>query len=639
MSEIYYTDALRLAQKEYRACLARGKSPLLPVMDDFVPEEKALAGIDLGIVQIPTDFIVGTKSRGRFNAFAANYMPLLDRKSEFAVKWQRLCSAHLSEGIREPIQAFEYMNRYYVAEGNKRVSVLKFFDAPEITGEVIRILPEKNDDTAMYFEFLEFNRLSGLNNVEFSKPGSYKTLQKLLGKAPEEPWTEEERKQFITTYYFFRQAYEQSGGAKLHSTAGDALLAYMQIYGYSSLRGKTAKEIRQTLSKLWEEITLQQEADPIDVKLTPQEKKPSLIQKVVSGGESRHLNVAFIHDGRPDKSAWTRGHERGREYVQRVMDDSIRTAAYFDAMMGEPDAIINKAIAEGNKILFTTSPRLLTASLRAAVEHPEVTIFNCSLNMSHRYIRTYYARMYEVKFIIGAIAGALAGDEPVGYLADYPIFGQIAGINAFALGVQMVNPRAKVYLEWSTVGGADSALKRLTRRGVRLISSQDLVRVGKEGSSSLGLSLVSDEEKVNLATPLWQWGTYYEQLLRLIQNHSVQTEYSESSRALNYYWGLSAGVVELQCSEKLPPSVVKLAELLQNSIRTGISEPFRGPLYTQDGKVLEAERALTPDQIINMDWLMENVVGSIPDYNELSKIGKATVDMVGISKVFKSGRG
>ena len=148
MSEVYYTDALKLAQKEYRACLSRGTSPFLPVMDDFVPEEKALAGIDLGVVQVPTEFIVGTKSRGRFHAFAANYMPLLDRKSEFAVKWQRLCSAHLSEGIREPIRAFEYMNRYYVAEGNKRVSVLKFFGAPEITGEVIRILPEKNDDTA-----------------------------------------------------------------------------------------------------------------------------------------------------------------------------------------------------------------------------------------------------------------------------------------------------------------------------------------------------------------------------------------------------------------------------------------------------------------------------------------------------------
>lgn len=635
----YYKDALKLGQKEYRACLSKGISPCLSALDDFIPVERSMAGTDLGLVQIPSEFIVGTKTRGRVNSFAPNFMPVLDVGTEFADKWERLCQAHLDEGIREPIRAYEYLNRFYVEEGNKRVSVLKFFGAPEITGHVIRVMPERTAETERYYEFVDFYKLSRINSVEFSKSGSYKTLQKLMGKLPEEAWTEEERKQFATTYYCFRQAYELSGGTKLHSTVGDAMLAYMQIYGCDSLRGKTVRELQETLPKVWEEIALQQEAEPIDVKLTPQEKKQSLIQKVVSGGESRHMNVAFIHDGRPDISAWTRGHERGREYVQRVMDDAIHTTAYFDAMMDEPDAIIRKAVADGNKVLFTTSPRLLTASLRTAVEHPEVTIFNCSLNTSHRYIRTYYARMYEVKFIIGAVAGSLAGGDPVGYLADYPIFGQIAGINAFALGVQMVNPRAEIYLEWSTVGGADAALKRLTDRGVRLISSQDLARVGREGSSSLGLSLISDGERVNLATPLWQWGTYYEQLLRLIRNRSVQSEYSESHRALNYYWGLSAGVVELRCSEKLPPSVVKLAELLQNGIRTGVSEPFRGPLYSQDGKVLEAERSLTPDQIINMDWLMENVVGSIPGYNELSEIGKATVDMVGISKVFKNGRG
>ena len=39
------------------------------------------------------------------------------------------------------------------------------------------------------------------------------------------------------------------------------------------------------------------------------------------------------------------------------------------------------------------------------------------------------------------------------------------------------------------------------------------------------------------------------------------------------------------------------------------------------------------EQIIGMDWLNENVVGAIPAYDELSEIGKATVDMVGVEKV------
>ena len=34
-----------------------------------------------------------------------------------------------------------------------------------------------------------------------------------------------------------------------------------------------------------------------------------------------------------------------------------------------------------------------------------------------------------------------------------------------------------------------------------------------------------------------------------------------------------------------------------------------------------------------MDWLVENVVGTIPSYEELSEEGKATVDIVGVERV------
>ena len=48
---------------------------------------------------------------------------------------------------------------------------------------------------------------------------------------------------------------------------------------------------------------------------------------------------------------------------------------------------------------------------------------------------------------------------------------------------------------------------------------------------------------------------------------------------------------------------------------------------------------LTPEQIIGMDWLAENIVGSIPEYDELSETGKATVDLVGVEIISKDKRG
>lgn len=127
-------------------------------------------------------------------------------------------------------------------------------------------------------------------------------------------------------------------------------------------------------------------------------------------------------------------------------------------------SVIKQAVQNGNKVIFTTSPRMLQNSLRAAVEYPNVTIMNCSLNISHRYVRTYYPRMYEVKFILGILAGSLSGSGRVGYVCDYPIFGQISGINAFALGVQMANQHARVYLEWSSVKGATTLQSAVRQR-------------------------------------------------------------------------------------------------------------------------------------------------------------------------------
>ena len=432
MNEPYYKDALKLAQKEYRTCVQQGKPTSLPVLDELVSSTAISKGVDLGVLQVPAEFIIGTKTKGRVAAFATNFMPILDEESEFADKWKRLCEAHLNEGIREPIKAYEYMNRYYVEEGNKRVSVLKFFDAITIPAHVIRVMPEHTgEDVDIYLEYIEFYKYSKINFLEFSKKGCYNALLKAMGKAPNEEWTDDERNEFSGIYYYFSKAYTKNGGDKLSSTIGDALLSYIQIYGFHDLRSTDTAVIKKNLSKMWEEVELHSEEEPIEVKTDPpEEKRQTVIEKVLSGvtpqPKAQPLKVAFIHDGNPDKSGWINDHEKGRRYVDRVFAEKIETKAYYDAMAGDPLMIIEQAIGDGAKLVFTTSPRLTQASLRAAVEHPDIYIMNCSLNRSHRYISCYYTRMYEAKFILGAIAGSLTKSDKIGYVCDYPIYGQIA---------------------------------------------------------------------------------------------------------------------------------------------------------------------------------------------------------------------
>ena len=546
MIENYYKEALKKGQKEKKNCTNEGIDPYLPALDELISSDKTITEVNMGVMQIPSEWIVGTKTASRANAFARNFMPLLGADTEFGMKWESLCHSHVEEGIHDSVKAYEYMNRYYILEGNKRVSVLKFFDAVTIPTEVIRILPVKDGskEVEIYYERIDFLEYSKVNFLEFSDLGCYKQIQKLMGKNFEEAWSDEERSNFKTAYYNLKKAFHELNGESVNVTASDAMLTYLKIYGFEDLMSKSNDKIKKSLLKIWEEVCLLEEEESIHLKEVPEEyqhnPKQKFWKKIFGNEQERQYRVAFVYDKNPITSSWVYGHELGRQHIQKVFEEKVITTTYEDVADKEPQAVLEQAIADGNKIIFTTSAKLLSSSLSAAVEHPEVTIFNCSLNKSHRYICTYYARMYEVKFLIGAIAGAQASENKVGYLCDYPIYGQIAGINAFALGVQMVNPRAKVYLEWSCIDGAEAAVNRLREKGVRIISSQDFKKPAGEERSAFGLYEYKEEKKVNLAMPLWHWGVYYEKLIRSMMNKTFQAEYESSKKALNYYWGMSA---------------------------------------------------------------------------------------------------
>lgn len=96
-----YNKAYRLGKKDYQARLLRGERPTLEVLDDILPPKDSYSEVSLGLVQIPIDRIVGTKTDGRSNAFAGNFMPILASNSEFAAKWIALCKSHEEVGIRE----------------------------------------------------------------------------------------------------------------------------------------------------------------------------------------------------------------------------------------------------------------------------------------------------------------------------------------------------------------------------------------------------------------------------------------------------------------------------------------------------------------------------------------------------------
>lgn len=636
MSVQDYMSALKLGKKEYHACVYKGKFPYLPVMENIIDDKEIDSEVSLGVDQIPLRLVVGTCNFGRTNAFADNFMPILEWGTEFAAKWASLSDSQVNEGIRDPIKVYEYMNKFYVLEGNKRVSVLKYFNAVTVNAQVIRKVPKKSDDpdVKIYYEFMDFYKSTKLNDIYFSKEGSFTSLMELVGITPGVPMKEEDKQDFVSSFLNFRNAYEARGGEKFDYPVGDAYLRFIHIHGYDSVKNMSVADMALNVGKTWAEFELLSENSEVTLKMDPvNEPKKNILSYLlpISTGSNKKLKVGFIYEKTPQTSEWCYAHELGRHYIDETFGSQIETVSITNVRPEIDDAkAIEKLIKEKTDLIFVTSSSMIMASLKMAIANPSVKILNCSLNTSHKYIRTYFARMFEAKFLTGIIAGAMSKSDKIGYVAGCPVFGTVSNINAFAMGVKFVNPDAKVYLEWSSVKD-NNIEEHFKNENITCVSDQDMI-TPQSSARKFGLYNVVDGITKHLAMPVWHWGVFYEKLIQSILSGSWKKEEdSDNVKALNYWWGMSAGVVDLIYSNNLPVETRRLVDLVRKDIIEGTFKPFADEMYDQNGnKMNEKGNVIEPEDVITMDWFMDNVVGGMPDYDSLEDSAKVIVSQQGV---------
>ena len=616
-----YKNALKSGQRAYRACVARGQSPYLAVLDDILVNVNIVAQEPLGLVELPAESIVGTKTSGRHTAFAPNFMPLLEPDTEFAGKWSNLCDAHLEEGIHTPIIAYEFLNKFYVQEGNKRVSVLKYFDAVRIAGTVTRLIPERNDslENRIYYEFLDFYKLSKVNDVHFSRLGSYAKLQTLVCKASGESWTDDDRLSFSAFYTMFRQQFLALGGGGLDLTAGDAMLVYLSVYRYADACESTPSQMKQNLEKLWDEVKVLTEPQAVALSLEPKQGPGEpLLAKLNIFTKPSELKVVFLHEHNAENSAWVRAHDKGIEALQQAFPDRVFITRK-ENIEPEVDAeqVLEDVAHDNADVVFTSSARMHTACLKVAAQHPKTRILNCSLNAPHPLVRTYYPRTYEVTYLLGMLAGVMARTDRVGYVAANPVYGIPAAVNAYAQGLKTVRPEAKVVLRWACLQDPAHPLDFSDRQDVEIFYARDN-REPEGTHRDYGLvRRMPDGSLQPLGLPEWRWDTFYIEIVRSIFDGAWDSD-AAGARAVNYWWGMRSGAEEINYSKDLPAGTLQLLDLMEKMLREEDLRIFPEDLFAQ-GHVLHSPEATlySPKELMEMDWLDECVEGGLPHYDEL----------------------
>ena len=633
-----YRNALRAGQRATRAAQARGQSPYLAVLDDILRGVNIVAQEPLGLVDIPAESIVGTKTAGRHTAFAPNFMPILEADSEFARKWSNLCDAHLEEGIRYPVTAYEYLNKFYVEEGNKRVSVLKYYEAVKIPGTVTRLVPERNEtlENKIYYEFLDFYKLSKINYVHFSRLGGYAKLQTLVCKATSESWTDDDRLNFASLYTMFSQQFYALGGSALELTPGDALLVYLAVYRYSDAIESTPAQVRENLSKLWDEIKILTRPQAVELQLEPATKQgaePLLSKLNIFSPRPSELRVVLLHEHNAQTSAWVRGQDKGRDALLKAFPGRVRVSCR-ENVNPEVDAeqVLEDVAHDNADIVFTTSARMHPACLKVAAQHPSTRFLNCSLNAPHPLVRTYYPRTYEANYLLGMLAGILNLTDRVGYVAANPVYGVPAAINAFARGLRTVRPNSHILLRWACLQEPGKPLDFSDCPDIELFyACSPFEPTGSAREYGL-CRRMPDGSIQPVALPVWKWEVFYIGIIRSIFEGTWDS--GSSGKAINYWWGFRSDAERLDYYETLPKGTQQLLDLLEKNLAANEFPIFPAGIFAQ-GHIPKAPTAdtYTPKELMEMDWLGECVAGSLPRYDQLDVRTLGLLEINGLSSL------
>ncbi len=333
------------------------------------------------------------------------------------------------------------------------------------------------------------------------------------------------------------------------------------------------------------------------------------------------VKVGFIYVGPVGDHGWTYAHDLGRQYVEKVFGDKVKTVYLENVPDGMESLKSIEALAkQGYEIIFTTSFGYMDATEIAAKKYPNVYFFHCSgYKYNDKNFTAYFGRMYQPSFLAGIIAGSMTKTNVIGYVEPIPIPEVVRITNAFALGVKLVNPEAKIHIVW-THSWYDPAQEKeaaitLIEKGADVIAQQTDSAAPVQTAEDMGVFSIgynSDMSKFGpdyyLGAPIWNWGAYYVKVINEILSGKFKA---------GFYWGgMEDDIVRIQISDNVPKSVKNLVEAFEVLMKEGKFDPFKTPImemYDQDGNLRAAPgKGLSDKELLEMFWLLDNIVGSIP---------------------------
>jgi basic membrane protein A len=332
-----------------------------------------------------------------------------------------------------------------------------------------------------------------------------------------------------------------------------------------------------------------------------------------------HIGIIHISDPLNETSGYSFEHDRGIQEMQEALnlrpEQIIRKVNVTEANPMDIENAIRDCIALGANIVIATSYGYMDACEKLAAEFPGVVFAHASgYKRNDANFTNYFGRVYQARYLSGIAAGLKTQTNRIGYVAamgrdNSEVTG---GINAFALGVESVNPDALVYVKvtysWFDPMGEAAAARDLLGLGCDVIAQHcdtpsPQYEAQKAGKWSIGYNSDMSREAPDAAitSVIWNWGSYYNHLARGIIDGSFTTA--------PYMGGLREGVVDITpLADFASAETASLIAAARDRMERGHFNVFDGPLETNDGRIIGGEGTL-PDSVIagEIDWYYRTV--------------------------------
>jgi basic membrane protein A and related proteins len=350
---------------------------------------------------------------------------------------------------------------------------------------------------------------------------------------------------------------------------------------------------------------------------------PALSQPVsqpIPAPAKEPLKIGFVYVAPLTDAGWVHQHDLGRKAVEQALGNQVKTT-YVENVAEGPDAerVIRDLAQQGNKLIFTPSFGYMEPTLKVAKEFPDVKFESITGYKTTANVSAANARYYEGRYLAGITAGRVTQTNIAGYVAGFPIPEVLQGINAFALGMRSVNPKAEVKVVWLSAWfdpprERDAAMT-LFNQNVDVIAfhtGSNAVMVAAQERGKMAVAYHSDMRKVapdaQIVAVTHEWGGYYTQRAKAVLGGTWKSG--------NVWGGVKDGMVRVDAfGTKVPRGVQTEVLARQKEIAAGRLRPFTAggsPVKDNEGNtVIGAGKTLSDAQILGMNWLVEGVQGRV----------------------------